>query len=155
MRRLIVSRTVLQQASAFLEDAGSWGSEGTGLIAGTASGSDAIAMRFVAPEQEAGIHPTCWVQVTDRGKRTLATALQRDELWVARIHSHPGEAFHSPVDERNPGLTAVGSWSIVVPFFGLGLRRGIGVCAVYQRSQRGWDRLTARDVADRVIATDE
>jgi hypothetical protein len=148
---LIVGSALLAEVSEFLEDAGSRGTEGTGMIAGVVDG-DAIATRFIAPEQEAGTFPTSWVKVTDAGKRTLATSLASGELWIARVHSHPGEPFHSSIDEVNPGLTAVGSWSIVVPYFGLGLRRGIGTCAVYQRDERGWHRLTESEIRERVVA---
>ena len=46
------------------------------------------------------------LEVTRRGQLQLATALGPDDLYVARIHSHPGEAFHSPADDANPGAAA-------------------------------------------------
>jgi hypothetical protein len=108
------------------------------MLAGSVDGSDLLVERFFAPDQRAGEYPTCWVEVTSAGKRELALALGRDERWLARIHSHPFEAFHSTTDDANPGLTAEGAISIVVPYFGLGLRRGLDACALFQRRLGRW-----------------
>jgi hypothetical protein len=60
----------------------------------------------------------------------LAAVLGRGERYLVRAHSHPGNAFHSDTDDRNPALTFIGALSIVAPFFGLGLRHGLDACAV-------------------------
>jgi len=78
--------------------------------------------RVVFPDQRAGRYPTCWVQVTEQGKSELATTLGLDEEYISRIHSHPGDAFHSPTDDKNPALRFEGAMSIVVPFFGEAIR---------------------------------
>jgi hypothetical protein len=88
------------------------------------------------------------VEVTDKGKLELAAALALDERWLARIHSHPDEAFHSHTDDTNPALTADGSLSIVVPIFGLGLRLGLDACAVHVYHSGDWRTIAPVDVAD-------
>ncbi len=113
-----------------------------------------MAKRFVAPDQVTG-RDSCWVEVTMKGKLEIAACLAPDELIVARIHSHPGQAFHSSVDDRNPGLTAEGAWSIVVPYYGLGLRRGISACAIYQRRHGEWRELASDDIAMEVSIIDD
>lgn len=102
------------------------------------AGRDGAATRLVVPDQRAKPAPFCSVEVTLQGKLQLATALDPDELYVARIHSHPGLAFHSPTDDANPAITQEGALSIVVPFFGLGLRHGLDACAVFVRRGTGW-----------------
>jgi hypothetical protein len=70
----------------------------------------------VIPDQHAvRIQQGVSVELTPRGQFELATALTCDERFVARIHSHPGEAFHSAADDRNPVITFDGALSIVVP----------------------------------------
>ncbi len=138
MNSAYVTTEVLEQARAFLEERGSYGCEGSAMIA---AGPDRVGRRLVTPEQRAGQVPDCWVEVTDHGKLQLAAALGRDETYIARIHSHPAQAFHSPTDDKNPGLTNHGALSIVVPFFGLGLRRGLDACAVYRLGPDGWRHL--------------
>ncbi|MHB1004093.1 MAG: hypothetical protein ACYC3S_00445 [Chloroflexota bacterium] len=136
MRPLLVSATVLEEARRFLEDRGAEGLEGTALIGRR---GDGIADRLVVPTQRAERgRQGCWVEVPLAGKLELAAALALDETYVARIHSHPGEPFHSMADDTNPVLTQQGALSIVVPYFGLALRRGLDACAVYVLRGATW-----------------
>jgi hypothetical protein len=135
---LYIRRDALESAREFFEDAGARGLEGTGMLAGQRVDGGDLASRFYAPDQRASAGPGTWVEVTERGKTQLALALAPGELWLARIHSHPDAAFHSPTDDANPAITAEGAWSIVVPFFGLGLRRGMASCALFVRREGRW-----------------
>jgi hypothetical protein len=138
MSRTMITLDVLEQARQFFEERGSHGFEGTAMIA---AGPDRVGKRLVIPDQRAGAAPKCWVEVTAKGKLELAAQLGRDEIYVARIHSHPMDAFHSPTDDINPALTNHGALSIVAPFFGLGLRHGVDACAVYLLGREGWEYL--------------
>jgi hypothetical protein len=127
--RITVPLSVLDHVRGFMEERGSHGFEASAMLAGPSAGR---ITRAVIPEQVG--HRSALgvaVEVTDRGKLELAAALTLEEIWIARIHSHPDRAFHSDTDDRNPALTADGSLSIVVPFYGLGLRRGLEACAVF------------------------
>jgi hypothetical protein len=137
---------VLDGVRAFMEDRGAHGLEATAMLAGTTSGA---ITRAVVPDQ-VGYRSRLGVavEVTPEGKRQLAGALALDERWHARIHSHPGDAFHSDTDDANPALTAQGSLSIVVPYFGLGLRRGIEACAVFVFDRGRWRAMAPRDVLE-------
>lgn len=128
-----ISPTTFEAARELFEGRGTWGCEGTAMIA-----SDGAATRLVVPDQEATPVPHCTVTVTTAGKLALAAALGGHERYVARIHSHPGLAFHSPTDDENPAITFEGALSIVVPYFGLGLRRGLDACAVLQMRSGYW-----------------
>lgn len=143
---LIVSRDTLDAARELFEARGAWGCEATAMIA-----SDGAATRLVVPDQEATPAPGCTVTVTISGKLALAAALGRNERYVARIHSHPGLAFHSPIDNVNPAITFEGALSIVVPFFGLGLRRGLDACAVLQMRSGRWVDLPAGPSREREL----
>ncbi len=145
MRHLIPA-SVLTDVRTFMEDRGAHGLEAAAMLAG---GSDGHITRAVIPHQvghrsELGVA----VEVTQRGKLELVSALGIHERWIARIHSHPYNAFHSSTDDRNPALTAEGSLSIVVPFFGLGLRDGIGACAVFVLQSGRWTEARADDVLE-------
>jgi hypothetical protein len=144
-----LAASALETARTFFEQQGSFGFEGTAMLAGTPS---AGITRCVIPDQRPyrsgrGVG----VEVTDKGKLELAAALALDERWLARIHSHPDEAFHSPVDDTNPALTANGSLSLVVPFFGLGLRRGLEPCAVHVYSGGDWLPIAPPEVGDYLV----
>jgi hypothetical protein len=144
-----VALEALEMARTFFEQQGSFGFEGTAMLAGTAT---AGITRCVIPDQRPyRIGRGVGVEVTDKGKLELAATLTLDERWLARIHSHPDEAFHSPVDDTNPALTARGSLSIVVPFFGLGLRRGLEPCAVHVYSGGDWLPIAPREVGGYLV----
>jgi hypothetical protein len=143
---LLLDTALLAQAQEFLERCGTTGHEGTAMIVG------GRFSRLVIPEQRVlGRARGAAVEVTTRGQMQLATALGPDETYAARIHSHPFEAFHSPTDDANPVLTYQGALSVVVPFFGLGLRRGLDACAVYVRDGTKWRELPPGTARERYV----
>jgi hypothetical protein len=148
MNTLILPDQLLGDAGAFFESRGACGFEGTAMIKNGPAG-----LVLVVPEQQpwrsaaGGVS----VEVTRAGQMQLALALGPDELYVARIHSHPAEAFHSRADDANPVLTHDGALSIVVPFFGLGLRLGLDTCAVLRCERGGWRNLPVGPERDRWI----
>lgn len=144
---VLVDAETLDEARLFFEERGAVGCEATAMVA-----SDGDNSRLVIPFQEATPVPHCTVTVTMEGKLALLGALGADETFVARIHSHPGLAFHSPADDTNPAITFDGALSIVVPYFGLGLRRGLDACAVLLRRDGRWVDLPAGPARDRELA---
>jgi hypothetical protein len=148
MTLLHIPKGLLEEAGLFFEDRGSFGYEGTAMVA---AGNPGFADRLVIPDQIAGDRGS-WVEVTHKGKLELAAALRGVSIYVSRIHSHALEAFHSPVDDRNPILTYPGALSIVVPFYGLGLRRGLGACGVFQLTgEHKWLELEPGGKRDSVV----
>src|SRR4051812_33407505 len=95
---LVLPQGILEEARQFFEGAGVLGHEGTALLAGRIHAGDQRVSRIVIPDQAAGGGTGCWVEVTDTGKLQIAAALDMGERWLARIHSHPGRAFHSATD---------------------------------------------------------
>lgn len=148
MTVLHIPRHLLEEARLFFEDRGSFGYEGTAMIAAR---DPTRAEKLVIPDQIAG-YRGAWVEVTDRGKLELAAALRDGSVFVSRIHSHALEAFHSAVDDRNPILTYPGALSVVVPYYGLGLRRGLGACGVFQLAgEPSWVALEPGSKRDSVV----
>jgi hypothetical protein len=134
--RLTVPSGVLEQVRLYMEERGSVGFEASAMLAGSPDGhiTSAVIPEQIGHRSELGVA----VEISDAGKLQLASALTLHEVWLARIHSHPDLAFHSATDDHNPVLTAEGSVSIVVPFYGLGLRRGIDACAVFVLTAGRW-----------------
>ncbi|MFE2755359.1 hypothetical protein ACFXGA_25480 [Actinosynnema sp. NPDC059335] len=140
---------VLARAGAYFEECGACGNEGTAMIKAGPNGVALVIPDQVPRRGATGVS----VEVTRKGQMELALALDADELYVARIHSHPYEAFHSRADDANPALTHEGALSVVVPFFGLGLRRGLDACAVLRREGGRWRDLPV-GTRDRWIRTE-
>lgn len=139
---------LLKAAQTLFEERGSHGLEGTAMIAGPPA-------RLVVPDQLA--RRTAYgvsVELTELGQWELATSLEAGETYLARIHSHPGEAFHSSTDDRNPVITFEGAISIVVPYFGLGLRHGFDACAVLRLTGGAWKDLPSGPGRDRWVTAD-
>jgi len=134
---LVLPQRVLDEARTFFENRGTRGLEGTAMI------KNGEFLELVIPDQRAirDAHGQVSVEVTRSGQMELARSLAIDEMYVARIHSHPGDAYHSPTDNQNPVLTHDGAISIVIPYFGLGLRRTLDACAVLRRSGGTWHDL--------------
>ena len=135
---IVIPGSVLADTGAFLEDRGALGREGTALLVADHAG---LVGRVVIPDQVAGEYPRSWVEVTEAGKLQLAAQLRIGEVYASRIHSHPGDEPHSMTDDVNPAITFEGALSIVVPFFGLALRRGLDACLVYRLSNGHWREL--------------
>lgn len=148
---LLLPVAVLNQARAFFETCGAQGCEGTAMIKDGGGDGPRLAVPDQVPRRSPAGHVS--VEVTRRGQLQLALALGPGELYVARIHSHPAEAFHSAADDANPALTHQGALSIVVPFFGLGLRRGLDACAVLVRRDTQWHDLPPGPARDERIVT--
>ena len=148
---LVLTSRVLEDARNFFEDRGTFGLEGTAMMKAGAS------LDLVVPRQNArrDAHGHVSVEVTPEGQMDLALALGAEDLYVARIHSHPGDAFHSSTDDANPVICFEGAVSIVVPFFGLGLRRGLDACAVYLFHHGQWIELEPGPGRDRWIVQEE
>lgn len=146
-----ISQVVLCDLEATFALAGQTQCEGSAMLIADRSGR---VKRAVVPDQVANPAPACWVQVTTKGKLQLAAALGHDEIYVARIHSHPGAAFHSETDDANPALNHEGALSLVAPDFGAGLASGLERCAVYLRTGGAWLELPCGPERDRRVVVD-
>lgn len=91
------------------------------------------------------------VQLTSSEMKNLLRALRnRDEKLMVQIHSHPGEAFHSPGDDDLATSFHNGFLSIVVPNFAKNIS-SISQCAVYEYSEVKFARLTSEQVEHRFV----
>ena len=74
---------------------------------------------------------------------------------IAQLHSHPGEAYHSELDDELPIATTAGCLSLVVPDFArepFALRR----CAVYRLMPgKGWGKLTGAETSRLISVIDD
>lgn len=148
---LLLTSSVLDNAAAFFEERGAFGVEGTAMIK-VGGGLELVVPRQLAHRDAYG-HVN--VEVLREGQMDLALAVGPEEIYVARIHSHPGDAFHSAADDANPVISFEGGLSVVVPFFGLGLRRGLDACAVYLVREGSWVELPAGPGRDRWIVAEQ
>ena len=152
LRRIDVPRTVLDETRELLAELGSEGLESTvlwvGLVIGpqTAEVLAAVRPRQVAYRSDHGLA----VEVPQDALSELISALPEGVFVLARVHSHPGAAYHSELDDTNMLIAHEGAISIVVPDFA---RRPIDLtrCSVNElRHDRGWVELDGAAVRDRL-----
>lgn len=148
---LVLTASVLNKAAAFFEERGTFGLEGTAMIK-AGDGLELVIPRQLA-HRDADGHVN--VEVSREGQMDLALALGAEEIYAVRIHSHPGDAFHSAADDANPVISFEGGLSVVVPFFGLGLRRGLDACAVYLFHDGSWVELPSGPGRDRWVVAEQ
>lgn len=142
-----LTQSLLEDTRAFLSGCGQLGYEGVVVWIGCPAPRGILLMRVLIPDQICTRSPAgLSVELTPEAHYTLTDHLNPGEQLYARVHSHPGRAYHSTRDDANPLLTHEGAISIVVPFFAADLiilRR----CAVYRLQHGlGWRRLNASQI---------
>lgn len=134
-----IAPTAASTTLAHLRSCGVRGVEGMVLWAGTVIAGEAKVEEAIVPVQDG--------RITDHG---LIVTVSGDELHrinvhlyktgrklIAQVHSHPGHAYHSAVDDEYAIATEVGAFSIVVPDFAEGPFE-IGNYAVYRLQEGRW-----------------
>lgn len=147
-----VPQSILDDSRDFLRERGLEGCEGMALWIGKPDlAVDAVNIeRVFIPEQvciktEDGVA----VRLTEEAHYTLTDNLATGEIFYCRIHSHPGKAYHSEIDDANAVITHQGAISIVVPYFARA-RLCLEDCAVYQLEHGlGWLSLPTPEVLRR------
>lgn len=63
---------------------------------------------------------------------------EQGELVLCQLHTHPGDAFHSAIDDRGAYSDEPGFLSFVLPSFG---SEGLESAEAYQLTSNGWEHL--------------
>jgi proteasome lid subunit RPN8/RPN11 len=140
------------RTQTFLRERGQRGFEATALWIGRALDEvTGHAIVEVVPSQIArqDVLGQVSVEVPPEAISELLTMVPEDLYVLIRVHSHPGEAYHSATDDRNMLISHQGAISIVVPDFGSG-PFDLGRCSVNRLDHsEGWVQLSRQDVLDR------
>jgi hypothetical protein len=73
----------------------------------------------VLPPTQNGSEHVGGLLLSDAAMESIADQiLRKREILIAQVHSHPGEAFHSHIDDNYPLIHRTGFLSIVIPYFG-------------------------------------
>lgn len=80
---------------------------------------------------------------------------QSGKLLFVQVHSHPADAFHSPIDNARPISHRVGLISLVVPYFGQNVV-DLSPCKIYEYEGKGnWHKITSPEKEQRFIMEDD
>lgn len=129
--------------------------EGLVLWAGRKQGSLFRVETVIRPSQhavrsEAGLS----VRVDRSGIHQVNAYLYKHGMeLVAQVHSHPGEAYHSALDDAIPLVTTIGGLSLVVPDFARG-PVDVTTYAAYRLSAVGkWEEVEPTALAGLIHVT--
>ena len=79
---------------------------------------------------------------------------KRGERLLAQVHSHPGRAYHSPMDDRYAVVASPGALSLVVPDFAVG-PFDVGSCAIFKLGRSGaWVQVSRREAESLIRVSD-
>lgn len=142
MTEAITVRIARQAASttlSHLRSCGRRGVEGMVLWAGTVTAGEARVEEAIVPVQDGRItvHGLIVTVSGDELHRINVHLYKTGLKLIAQVHSHPGHAYHSAVDDEYAIATEVGAFSIVVPDFAEGPFE-IGDYAVYRLREGRW-----------------
>lgn len=146
---VVVPRSLAERTQAALRAAGLTGNEGLVAWSGVQDGAR-FEVRTASVPLQRGIRTpdgVCVVVDADELHRLNVDTFKRGERLFAQVHSHPGRAYHSEMDDRCAIVTSPGSLSLVVPDFAV-RPFALGECAVLRLSSDGvWREMGARRAA--------
>lgn len=151
LARYLIPEAVLVETRELLQERGALGVEGVVLWVGCVLSAETaeVSLAFMPPQVAYQSSDGLAVEVPQDALSELIAALPDDVFVLARVHSHPGEPFHSPLDDTNMLIAHEGAVSVVVPDFArdpINLER----CSVnVLHHGRGWVELDRDEIRDR------
>jgi hypothetical protein len=144
-----ISSAMADRTQHSLRSAGSTGNEGMVLWSGIQDGMTFEITNVIVPPQR-GIRSAegvCVVIDGDALHQLNVETYKRGERLFAQVHTHPGRAYHSEMDDRYAVVTAPGGLSLVVPDFAV-REFEVSECAIYRLSSAGrWEKVGKRDAS--------
>lgn len=156
VRRVLIPAGLVGQTLEKLRTFGRNGCEGFLLWLGNIDDEEAHVTEGIVPPQnsvknEEGVGYFVSGQTLFEVARYLASRKLR---LIAQVHSHPGRAYHSEADDRYAVATAEGSFSLVVPDFGLS-SEDMSDWAIYQLNRSGWHALKRDTIEETFIVCED
>lgn len=148
IERIHIENSLILDAFELLRSAGEKGYESVALFGGFEAGNSFYVKKVIFPKQY-GYNLDQGLMYSVDGEE-----LHRINVWlyenrmslIAQIHSHPGEAYHSEMDDRFPIVDTYGGISIVVPNFAFGII-SLKDCMIYRLSlNKTWNELKLTEI---------
>jgi hypothetical protein len=148
VRQVRLPHEFIDSIYEFFRASGGDGFESVVLLAGELNEDIFLVSHLLFPEQ------TIFKTSSGLGYHVRGEELERINTWlyknsktlIAQVHSHPEEAFHSPVDDEFAIVTETGSLSIVIPDFG-NSDENLSESAVFRLKGEDWNELTRDEIS--------
>jgi hypothetical protein len=149
IRGITISRSVIEETLQTMRSFGARGCEVLILWLGeieSDQGAARVVMALVPRQNAIASEDGVGYFVTGETLFHLNRGLSESGLrFIAQVHSHPTEAYHSDADDRYAIMTMDGGFSLVVPNFGHAPPDPAS-WAVYRLHQQDWRELTSAAV---------
>jgi hypothetical protein len=151
VEKIAIPRKILNRTWRYLSKRGKIQLEGVAYWTGSADSSGGAIKHVIFPksyEEESNIH----LEISDFEVMRLTQKIQDfDEFLLARVHSHPTAAYHSPSDDRGCLSGRIGMISIVIPDFAKS-SPDITKAAIYERLSVGtWRQISEKEIEERFL----
>ena len=142
----VVSQSIIAESAEVLRSLSNRRRESVVLWTGTHRDESALVKRLVVPYQRASaIH---FDVPPHEGRRIVRQLASCGEKLLVQLHTHPGKAYHSPVDDRLALPRHTGAISIVVPDFATTWNGDLQEVSVNRHLGGGvWEELSREKVA--------
>lgn len=145
--KLTIPTEIWERSLAVLREYSHQRSEGLVFLGGVVNAAGAYVTGLYVPRHAP---QGARARLTPEQSRWLLRSLRhRDEKLLAQMHSHPGEAYHSPGDDERATSFHPGFISIVAPDFGMEVD-SIEQCAIFEFDGRTFGQLDDRAARARV-----
>jgi hypothetical protein len=157
LRHFIVPMEVLQDSRLLLAGPGEQGYEAVVLWLGSVlSPTEACVECVYFPRQIAyqgddGVA----IEIPIEEWTELALRLPPGQFVLAKLHTHPGTAYHSETDAANPYLNHEGAVSITIPHFAQISFKNLRSCSVNILRQGRWIEISPPEVAEMFTITED
>ena len=116
INKIILSYSIIEKTLKFFVDYGQANLEAFAIWVGKELQNIFEIKEVWFPEQE---NTMISYYISDIYVHNLNVKLNKEKCSaIAQIHTHPGDAFHSSVDDEHSILSIPGSFSIVIPDYG-------------------------------------
>jgi hypothetical protein len=153
IKNIFLPKSILDETEKHLKEHGNYGNEGMVLWSGVRTKNhQAFVKSYIHPFQ----HCTAvsYEVPLSEAQRLNILLEQKKEVIIAQIHSHPGIAYHSGIDDQFPVTFKIGFFSVVVPRFCENGLNNLISCSVWEYIGHGkWSELSADDVKTRFLIT--
>ena len=148
LQSLVIPSFCIDYTELLLRQSGQKGQERFVIWAGSLIGETGFVSTIVVPrnEENSGF-------ITPDLSASAHQALdQRDLVPLSQVHSHPGTAFLSPIDQENPFFMCKGFLSIVIPNFGFVDMMDVANWKVYQYLSKGkWIEFSREKLCQKIV----
>ncbi|HEU5377641.1 MAG TPA: hypothetical protein VFV38_19630 [Ktedonobacteraceae bacterium] len=150
LHHFFVPRWVLQESRLLLAGPGAQGDEAAVLWLGSALSptearvEHAYFPRQIAYRSDDGVA----IEIPIEEWTNLALQLPPGQFVLAKLHTHPGAAYHSKTDAANPYLNHEGAVSITLPYFAQLPFDNLERCSVNVLRQGRWIEISPSEVAE-------